>query len=44
MKSQLPTELYMKIDHDGRDYFMIAMTRLPHSLILMRFRRLASTA
>jgi hypothetical protein len=44
MKSQLPTELYIKIDHDGRDYVMIADDKIAILANLMRFRRLASTA
>jgi hypothetical protein len=27
-ESQPPTELYIKIDHDGRDYFMIANDKI----------------
>jgi hypothetical protein len=27
-ESQPPTELYVKIDHDGRDYFMIANDKI----------------
>jgi len=33
MKDQLPNELYMKIEHDGRDYFMLVddkITSLTH--------------
>jgi hypothetical protein len=29
MKDQLPNELYLKIEHDGRDYYMLISDNIP---------------